>query len=217
VLWFLLYKSKFAHDIANPKEKQKLIAMVGIFLADTHPYDTVESLEKTLQKYLSGFVSGEKVRIFDRVTLHRYPGLFGYFTKHTAPITRESETYRNYAEEIDAEIMFPLYSENEHVIGLLLLGPKADGSSYSQEDSDIISRILLKLSLSLQVLSHNLELRLEVLKQTGELRKKNEELATAYEDLKKVDKQKDAFLAIASHELRTPMTIIKGYSDMLLK
>ncbi len=49
------------------------------------------------------------------------------------------------------------------------------------------------------------------------------EEAKLAESLKKVnielismDKQKDEFLSVASHELRTPMTTIKGYVDMIL-
>ena len=89
------------------------------------------------------------------------------------------------------------------------MGKKKGGKLYSQEDIDLLSQILLKLSLSLQVLSHNLDLRVEVLKRTYELTEKNKELEKAYEELKEIDKNKDNFLAIASHELRTPMTIIK--------
>lgn len=86
-----------------------------------------------------------------------------------------------------------------------------------QEDIDMISQILIKVSLALQILDHNLNLRIDVLTRTHELTEKNEELARAYESLKEVDANKDTFLAIASHELRTPMTIIKGYSDMLIR
>lgn len=38
-----------------------------------------------------------------------------------------------------------------------------------------------------------------------------------YEKLKELDKLKDEFLSLATHELRTPMTAIKGYSYELMK
>jgi len=43
------------------------------------------------------------------------------------------------------------------------------------------------------------------------------ELEKAYKKLKKVDKAKSEFIAMASHQLRTPLTIVKGLSSMLLE
>jgi len=49
-----------------------------------------------------------------------------------------------------------------------------------------------------------------------ELQKKTGELANANEKLKQLDKLKDDFVSVASHELRTPMTAIRSYSWMAL-
>lgn len=43
------------------------------------------------------------------------------------------------------------------------------------------------------------------------------ELATANEKLKQLDQQKSEFLSIASHQLRSPLTAIKGYASLLLE
>ena len=43
-----------------------------------------------------------------------------------------------------------------------------------------------------------------------------EELQTAYQELKELDKMKDSFLSTVSHELRTPLTSIKGFTEILL-
>jgi len=43
------------------------------------------------------------------------------------------------------------------------------------------------------------------------------ELEKAYEELKKLDEMKDAFLSSVSHELRTPLTSIRSFSEILLR
>ena len=47
--------------------------------------------------------------------------------------------------------------------------------------------------------------------------KQREALAEAYVKLQQLDKAKTEFLSIASHQLRTPLTAVKGYISMLLE
>ncbi len=47
------------------------------------------------------------------------------------------------------------------------------------------------------------------------LRKANEELAKAYEELKSLDKLKNELLSNLQHEINTPLTSIKGFSELV--
>jgi len=49
----------------------------------------------------------------------------------------------------------------------------------------------------------------------AELQKNNQQLASANAKLRELDKLKSQFLSVATHELRTPLSIILGYNSML--
>jgi len=49
------------------------------------------------------------------------------------------------------------------------------------------------------------------------LNQATKELASANKELRRLDESKSEFMSISSHQLRTPLTIIKGYSSMLLE
>jgi signal transduction histidine kinase len=47
------------------------------------------------------------------------------------------------------------------------------------------------------------------------VQERTEELARLNRDLAKLDKKKSDFVAIAAHELKTPLTLVQGYAEML--
>ncbi|MDZ7933611.1 MAG: histidine kinase dimerization/phospho-acceptor domain-containing protein [Emticicia sp.] len=55
----------------------------------------------------------------------------------------------------------------------------------------------------------------EILKKLQELKLLTEQLQTANEQLKSMDKFRDDFLATVMHEIRTPLTSIKSLSEIL--
>ncbi|MBN2547958.1 MAG: HAMP domain-containing histidine kinase [Anaerolineales bacterium] len=59
----------------------------------------------------------------------------------------------------------------------------------------------------------SLEQRL--LQERNDLRLAQEDLAQANEELKRLNRMKSLFLSVAAHDLRTPLTAILGYTDMV--
>jgi signal transduction histidine kinase len=58
---------------------------------------------------------------------------------------------------------------------------------------------------------------LELVHLNKEIARLNGELQGANEKLKSLDKLKSEFLSLASHQIRSPLTAIKGYSSMILE
>lgn len=73
-----------------------------------------------------------------------------------------------------------------------------------------------KIALSMQILEYNQTLREEVDRQTLQINEQKIKLEESYKKLEALDHEKDVFMNMAAHELRTPMTIIRGYADILL-
>ncbi len=61
----------------------------------------------------------------------------------------------------------------------------------------------------------NSELQQRVDERTRELRDKNKELAAANEQLQKLDRLKSEFVSLVSHELRAPLTNVRGAIELM--
>lgn len=104
---------------------------------------------------------------------------------------------------------------NETPLGYLILGPKQSGNPYSTQDLHILQIIVNELVLAIQnalrfeqIQNFNRTLEARVEEATKELQEANSHL-------KELDKVKDDFLSMATHQLGTPLIAVDGYLSMV--
>jgi signal transduction histidine kinase len=106
-------------------------------------------------------------------------------------------------------------SNHEEGIGYMLLGYKKSGNTYSTQDTKVLEIIANELVIAIQnslrfqeIQNFNATLQQRINDATRKLRRTNDKL-------KALDETKDDFISLASHQLRTPLTSIKGYLSMI--
>lgn len=105
---------------------------------------------------------------------------------------------------------------HQELVGYLVCGPKIRGDALTSQDIELMRvasgelAVAVQNALRFEEISHfNIKLKQEVEDATAQLRDSNRKL-------KKLDEAKDEFISMASHQLRTPLTSVKGYISMVM-
>jgi len=152
------------------------------------------------------------------------------FVRHTTPkfdnnvivadyLDDEHEALKEVLLKNDIAVLVRLASyahPHEEGLGYLILGQKRSGNPYGLQDTRILDIISRELFLAVQNALHfeeierfNQTLQQKIDDATKKLRHSNEKL-------RMLDQTKDDFISMASHQLRTPLTSVKGYVSMVL-
>ncbi|MDD4304587.1 MAG: ATP-binding protein [Patescibacteria group bacterium] len=194
----------FIGGVVNFVDEDGKYIYIGGMSADESVRNAVSVLKKDPREYKIFLKEKNNIAIKSIVTgeIQKSDKVYDFF------VPAISELDANKIQEslkIKSGISVPIYSENR-IIGSIDFFLEKTIDRIKKEDLDVMKALADQTGLVIR----NLNLY-------RELSSKNMELKDANIHLKKLDQAKSEFLSIASHQLRTPLTGIKGYLSMIIE
>ena len=120
------------------------------------------------------------------------------------------ENILSWIKSLEVEALVPIHTEDEW-IGLFVLSQKTSGASFSDEDVELLSTLADQTSVALQ----NARLVESLTKIDNQLRRARASKDTALDKIERIKKSASDIISIKAHELRSPLTVVSGYTQLL--
>ncbi|MGQ0600795.1 MAG: sensor histidine kinase [Anaerolineales bacterium] len=149
--------------------------------------------------------------------LSRANGLIRMLTQKRGPvlhaeldIERMPPAERDWLRTLGAEAYAPVLDAGV-LTAVLVVGPRAEGKNYQRNDLDLLALLAALSGPALKTMRATADLNIANVSMAA----LNESLREKSNAVEKIDNSRSDFLAIASHELRTPITQLLGFADLL--
>jgi len=220
-----------AYDAQDLLDKLNKILVGNI---DLQPLlrQTSEILESTLKAEYAAFiikeVEGSNRRVIGSKKVELDDEQIAGISKHTKGMSmiivsdeldESNSTIKSILTKNKVSVLARLAptGKDANVLGYLVLGSKQSGNPYNKQDLQVLDIIANELVIAVQnamrfeeIEAFTVTLQEKVNDATRQLRRTNEKL-------KALDETKDEFISMASHQLRTPLTAVKGYVSMVVE
>jgi signal transduction histidine kinase len=189
-------------DLSNYLQSQTFASRVGFYIT----LDSVENYETTGSKEI--FKDKHWSTLKELLDKNRDPFIY---TNATDLDVHKRSLLNN------ANIQLAIrMNANNQCVGYVLFGPKQNNNPYYLSDIQTLEIIADEIAITIQSIARfeeiahfNVTLNQKINQATKELKVTNERLLS-------LDKAKDEFISMASHQLRTPLTSVKGYVSLVL-
>lgn len=105
----------------------------------------------------------------------------------------------------------------ENAVAHLIIGTKKSGNLFDKQDIHTIDIISDELLIAIENALRFEEIQGFAAKLQAEVNAATAKLQNTNKKLRELDETKDEFISMASHQLRTPLTSVKGYMSMVLE
>jgi signal transduction histidine kinase len=209
--------SELSRALSSTNDLHGLLGRASEKIADTLKATDVSFVIYTGAERTEQIGNGKYSRIShkDVLWLDDYIGVLSTEPKVVSQLEREDEPLRKMMVSHRVSIILPLSRQGVRM-GYLFMGDHRR-SRFNDRDVRVIRSLADELVIAIQnaltveqikELNGHLEQRIDAA--TKELRRSNAQL-------QKLDEAKDDFISMASHQLRTPLTSIKGYISMMME
>jgi signal transduction histidine kinase len=120
------------------------------------------------------------------------------------------ENILSWLRTLEVEALVPIHTEDEW-IGLFALSQKRSGASFTDDEIELLSTLADQTSVALQ----NARLVESLTKIDNQLRRAKASKSTALDKIERIKKSASDIISIKAHELRSPLTVVSGYTQLL--